>query len=368
MTRAPPRCIGLFSSCARERLDNLTPYEYLATVALQCMTRERRGRVFAMRAVVQTGYGDPSRVLELRQVDEPVIADDQVLVRVAATSINSGDWRRVYASPRFIRLMVGIRRPKKPELGGDVAGVVEKIGPAVTHLKVGDEVYGIRSGAFADYSAGMSFTRKPANLSLEEAATVPIAGVTAYQALVVHGKVQAGEKVVINGAGGGVGSFATQIAKALGAEVTAVTSSANAEMVRGLGADQVVDYSRDDFTKSGQKYDLIVEVGGDQSIGAMRKALTPNGRIVLVGAGRRGFGVLGRLVGSTLRRRLGQPLAFFIADGPYRDQLDALREMIEAGSVRPVIDRTYSIDQIADAIRYAATEKTRGKIAVTVAG
>ncbi len=163
------------------------------------------------------------------------------------------------------------------------------------------------------YAAGVNFIRKPANLSLDEAATVPIAAVTALQALEKHGKVQPGEKVVINGAGGGVGSFAVQIAKAMGAEVTAVTSSANLDMVRSLGPDHVVDYTTEDFTKSGQKYDLIVEIGGDQTIGAMRHALAPDGRIVLVGAGRRGIGVLGRVIGTTIRKRLGQPLTFFIA-------------------------------------------------------
>jgi NADPH:quinone reductase-like Zn-dependent oxidoreductase len=322
--------------------------------------------MMAMRAVVQTGYGDPAKVLSFEQVDEPTLGDDQVLVRVVATSVNSGDWRQVYASPRFLRLLVGLRRPKDGSLGGDVAGVVEKVGPTASGLNVGDEVYGIRHGAFAEYASGTNFIRKPANLSLREAATVPIAAVTALQALHKHGNVQAGDKVVVNGAGGGVGSFAIQIAKSMGAEVTAVTSTAHLEMVRTLGPDHVVDYSRDDFTRTGTKYDVIVEIGGDQTVGAMRRALSPTGRIILVGAGRRGIGVLGRVIGTTIRRRLGQPIKFFIATGPYGEQLEALRELIEAGKVRPVVDRTYSIDQIADAIRYAATEKTRGKVAISV--
>jgi NADPH:quinone reductase-like Zn-dependent oxidoreductase len=321
-----------------------------------------------MRAIVQTGYGDPLRVLQLDRVDDPAeLGDGQVLVRVVASSINSGDWREVYANPRFIRLMLGVRRPKSRSLGGDVAGIVEKVGPGETDLNIGDEVYGIRSGAFADYVAGINFTRKPANLTLAEAATVPIAGVTALQALVKHGQMKEGERVVINGAGGGVGSFATQIAKALGGEVTAVTSSANLEMVRALGPDHVVDYTREDFTRSGRKHDLIVEIGGDPTVGAMRRALAPQGRIIMVGAGRRGIGVLGRVLGGVIRPRLGQPLKFFIATGPYTEQLETLRALIEAGKVRPVIDRTYSFDQIPEAIRYAATEKTRGKVAIDIA-
>ncbi|MEX2546912.1 MAG: NAD(P)-dependent alcohol dehydrogenase [Chloroflexota bacterium] len=321
-----------------------------------------------MRAIVQHRYGKPEDVLELRDdVDKPQVGENQVLVRVSATSLNSGDWRRVYASPAFIRLVAGYRRPKDRLLGGDAAGVVEKVGPGATELKVGDEVFGIRSGAFAEYVSGQHFVRKPANLSMEHAATVPIAGVTALQALREKGNVQPGERVLINGAGGGVGTFAVQIAKAFGAEVTAVTSSDKVDLVRSIGADHVVDYSRTNFTKGGYRYDLIVDIGGNHSFRALHRCLAPNGRIVMVGAGKGMFGVFGRLIGGKVRKSvLKQPVVFFIAYGPYQDQLTTLKELIEAGKVTPVIDRSYPLTDIAQAITYSGTEKTRGKVVITI--
>jgi NADPH:quinone reductase-like Zn-dependent oxidoreductase len=322
-----------------------------------------------MRAIVQSGYGEPERVLELAEVDRPEPGEKQVLVRVVATSANAGDWRRVYASPAFLRMMVGLRRPKNPTgLGGDAAGVVEAVGLGESGLQVGDEVFGIRSGAFAQYVAGQSFVRKPANLTFEQAATVPIAGVTALQALQKHGDVQPGQKVLINGAGGGVGTFAVQIAKALGAETTAVTSTDKLELMRTLGADHVVDYTRDDFTRLGGRYDLIVDIGGNKSVGAMRRVLADGGKLVMTGAGHGRFGIMGRVFGGWVRRKLGQPLVFYVATGPYQEQLTTLREMIEAGKVTPVIDRTYALTEVAEAMRYLRTEKARGKVAITVAG
>lgn len=321
-----------------------------------------------MRAIVQHGYGSPERVLRLEDIDRPEPGEGEMLVRVHSSSLNAGDWRRVYASPFFIRLMGGLRRPSERELGGDVAGVVEAVGPGDTDLKPGDHVYGIRHGALADFVAGANFARMPANLSFEEAAAVPIAGVTALQALQKHGHVAAGERVAIHGAGGGVGTFTVQIARALGAQVTAVTSTDKIELVRQLGAHEVVDYTREDFTKGARRYDLIVEIGGNVPVRSMRRALAHGGRIIIVGAGRGRFGVLSRIIGVTIRTRLGQPIKFFVASGPYEEQLATLREMIETGKVRPVIDRTYSLDETAAAMRYVASEQARGKVVITIAG
>jgi NADPH:quinone reductase-like Zn-dependent oxidoreductase len=316
-----------------------------------------------VKAIVQRRYGKPEDVLELRDdIEKPQVGEKQVLVRVVATSINSGDWRRVYASPKFLRLVAGFRGPKEPLLGGDAAGVVEQVGPGHDDLMVGDEVFGIRSGAFAEYVAGQSFVRKPTNLSLEHAAAVPIAGVTAVQALREKGNVQPGERVLING------TFAVQIAKALGAYVTAVTSTGKLDLVRSLGPDQVIDYSRENFTKGGERYDLIIDMGSNQPFRALRRCLTPSGRIVMVGAGKGFFGPFGRFAGGRIRRSrlLNQPLITFIAYGPYQDQLSTLKDLIEEGKVTPAIDRTYRLGEIAQAIAYAATEKTRGKIVVTM--
>ena len=320
-----------------------------------------------MKAVLHVGYGDPRRATALRDIEKPVAGEQDVLVRVVASSINSGDWRVVYSSPFFIRFIAGIRRPRDPALGGDVAGVVETIGSQKTDLQPGDEVFGIRSGALAEYVAGRSFVRKPANLGFVEAAAVPIAGVTALQALQKHGHLQRGQRVAVNGAGGGVGTFAVQIAVALGAEVTAVTSTDKLELVRSLGAAQVVDYTCEDFTRGRQRYDLIVDVAGNRSVRHMRRALAESGRIVMVAAGRGGFGTLGRIIGGLIRKRLGQPVIFFYAGGPYEEQLATLRELIEAGKLRPVIDRTYPLTEAAEAIRYVATEKARGKVAIKIA-
>jgi NADPH:quinone reductase-like Zn-dependent oxidoreductase len=320
-----------------------------------------------MKAVHHVGYGDPAKATTLTDIERPVPTEKQVLVRVLASSINSGDWRAVYAAPGFVRLISGFRRPRDPALGGDAAGIVEAVGADRTDLQIGDEVYGIRGGALAEYVAGQSFVRKPANLSFEEAGAVPIAGVTALQALQKYGKVRPSQKVLVNGAGGGVGTFAVQIAKALGAEVTAVTSTDKLELARSLGADHVVDYTREDFTTSGQRYDLIVDVGANRSVREMRRALADGGKMVMVGAGRGSVAVLGRIIGGFIRKRLGQPTIFFYAGGPYEEQLATLREMIEAGKVRPVIERTYPLTEVADALRYVATEKARGKVAITVA-
>lgn len=326
------------------------------------MARENR-----MKAIVQHRYGQPEDVLELRDdVEKPVPSDDRALVRVRASSVNAGDWRRVRATPFMVRLIDGVRKPKTPGLGGDAAGVVEAVGKDVTDLKVGDEVYGVRTGAFAEYLTSRMFVAKPANLTFEQAAAVPVAGITALQALRDHGHLQPGQKVLINGSGGGVGTFAVQIANALGGEVTAVTSTANVDLIRSIGANRVIDYTREDFTRSGQRYDLVVDIGGTPSLGACRRAVTPGGRLVLVGAGKGAAGPLGRMVVGLVRSRvLRQRITAFIAKVNTED-LVTLRELIEAGKVTPVIDRTFPLSEVAEAIRYVETEHARGKVVITM--
>lgn len=319
-----------------------------------------------MRAIVQEGYGKPERVLRLAEVDPPVVEDDRALVRVRATSVNAGDWRRVRANPVMIRMMEGFRRPRSPLFGGDVAGVVEAVGSEIADLAPGDEVYGIRTGAFAEYVASKNMVRKPANLTLEEAAAVPIAGVTALQAVRDHGELQPGQRVIINGAGGGVGSMTVQIAKAFGGEVTAVTRTESVAAMRSIGADHVIDHRTTDFTREGSTYDLVIDIGGNRSIRQLRRILTPGGRLVLVGAGHGGAGAMGRLIGGTIRRRfMKQPIAVFIAD-VRREDLQTLTELIEAGKVRPLIERTYPLDELPAALRHMEEGHVRGKLVVTV--
>jgi NADPH:quinone reductase-like Zn-dependent oxidoreductase len=280
--------------------------------------------------------------------------------------VNAGDWRRVRANPVLIRIMEGLRRPKTPLFGGDVAGVVEAVGTDVTDLSPGDEVFGIRSGAFAEYVASRNMVRKPANLTLAQAAAVPIAGVTALQAVRDHGHLEPGQRVLVNGAGGGVGSMAVQIAAALGGVVTAVTRTENVALMRELGAARVIDYRSDDFTRDTERHDVIVDVGGNRPIRALRRILAPGGRLVLVGAGHGGLGAVGRLVGGSIRRRfLKQPVAVFIAD-VRREDLETLRELIEAGRIRPVVDRAYPLGELAAALRYVEEGRVQGKVVVTV--
>lgn len=318
-----------------------------------------------MKAIIQPGYGSPD-ILELQDIDKPTPADDAVLVRVRAASVNALDWRGVRASPFIVRLMGGVRRPKVPSLGVDAAGVVEAMGKDVTDLKPGDEVFGMRTGAFAEYVSGRTFVRKPANVTYEQAAAVPAAGSTALQAVRDKAKVQPGQRVLVTGAGGGVGHFAVQIAKAFGGEVTAVTNTGNLEMVRSIGADHVVDYTRDDFTRGEERYDVILDVAGTPSLRACRRALAPGGTLVLVGAGKGPGGPLTRLFMGLVRSRvLRQRVIGFISSAS-KDDLLELRDLIEAGKVTPVIDRTYPLSKTADAVRYVETGHARGKVVITV--
>ena len=328
----------------------------------------------AMQAIVRDRYGPPD-VLELREVPRPVPAADEVLVRIRAASVNAYDWHLLRGEPSIVRMMTGFGKPKTPATGADLAGVVEAVGSAVTRLRVGDEVYGHGDGSFAEYVATKEahVALKPASLSFEEAAAVPMAGTSALQALRDKGQVQPGQKVLINGASGGVGTFAVQIARALGAEVTGVCSGRNAELVRSLGASHVVDYTKENFTRSGVTYDVILDIADTHSISDYRRALTPTGTLVSLGAaggpGQQAgtaaimFGTTKALVLSAFIR---QNLRLYVAKSSAAD-LDVLREMIEGGKVRVVIDRRFALAEVPDAIRYVETGHARGKVVVTVA-
>ena len=319
-----------------------------------------------MKAYVRDRYGSPD-VLKLTDVDQPDVTDDGVLVRVRATSVNAHDWHTLRGKPYIARLGEGLRRPKGSVLGIDVAGVVEAVGANVTHLKAGDEVFGSRSGAFAEYISGKNMVAMPKGITFEQAAAVSVAGQTALQGLRDIGEIQAGQRVLIYGAGGGVGTFAVQIAKAFGADVTAVTSTRNVDMARSIGADAVVDYTREDFTRAKQRYDLILDIGGNRPLSAMRRALTPDGRIVMV-APQPGqwIGPVARVVGAKVTSRLGRKKALPFLSHVSKEDLLVLKELIEDGKVTPVIDRTYPFSEIPEAIRYVEAGHAQGKVVITV--
>lgn len=323
-----------------------------------------------MKAIVQTEYGSPD-VLSLQEVDQPVVTDHGVLVRVRATSVNAGDWHLMRGDPFLTRLMFGgILKPKIKILGMDVAGVVEAIGKDVTQFQVGEEVFGDLSecgfGTFAEYvcATEAALSLKPKNISFEQAATVPGAALTALQGLRDCGQLQAGQKVLVNGASGGVGSFAVQIAKALGAEVTAVCSTNKIEMMRSIGADQIIDYTQTDVTKNGQQYDLILDAAAYRSVFDYAPILEPDGIYVLIGGSiSRLFQVL--LFGSVISMIMHRKLKCLMAK-PNRSDLVILTEMIEAGKVLPSIDRTYSLSEVPIAIRQLEQRQVRGKVAISV--
>lgn len=317
-----------------------------------------------MQAIVQNKYGSPD-VLRIKEVDRPAIQNDEVLVRVHAASVNAGDYFSMRGNPWLVRFIVGFPRPKDYILGWDIAGQVEAVGSAVTQFRPGDEVYGAVSHAFAEYVAAGTdrFAAKPANLTFEQAAAVPTAAITALQGLRDVGKVQPGQKVLINGAAGGVGTFAVQIAKALGAEVTGVCSARNVEMVRSIGADHVIDYTKQDFTRNGHRYDLILDNVGNRAFSHLRRCLAPQG-LIIPNSGHGGMRyVLKAFLLSPFMRQLGRPLMTTTND---RD-LVALKELIEAGKVTPVIDRAYPFAEIPAALGYAAQGHVRGKVVIAVA-
>jgi len=317
-----------------------------------------------MKAVVINAYGSPEAI-ELKEVAVPTIKEDEVLVRVHAASLNAGDLFALRGSPWLIRLSVGLRRPKNFILGWDMAGRVEAVGSAVTQFQPGDAVFGAVSHAFAEYVVATAgkLAPKPANLSFEQAAAVPTAGLTALQGLRDAGKVQPGQKVLINGAAGGVGTFAVQIGKALGAQVTGVCSTRNVEMVRAIGADHVVDYTRADFPRSGQRYDLILDNVGNRAFSDLRRVLRPQGHI-LPNSGHGGMSyVVKAFLLAPFMRQQDKPL-FATVNG---QDMVALKDLIEAGKVTPVIDRTYPFEEIPAALGYAAQGHARGKVVITVA-
>jgi NADPH:quinone reductase-like Zn-dependent oxidoreductase len=322
-----------------------------------------------MKAIVYRRYGSPD-VLELKEIDTPVPADDQVLIKVHAASVNPVDWHRMRGEPSFMRASEGLGKPKNTGLGADVAGRVEAVGRDVTQVQPGDEVLGMGIRTLAEYVvvSGEGVVQKPANLTFEEAAAVPVAALTALQGLRDKGGVQPGQKVLINGAAGGVGTFAVQLAKSFGAEVTGVCSTRNVELVRSIGADHVVDYTQEDFTRSGQRYDVILDAVCNHSLSAVRRVLQPRGTLVLVGAAKGRSGgkpMLFVLRAVLLRRFLSQTVALYMATRT-RDDLLLLTELIEAGKVTPVIDRSYPLSKVPEAIRYLEAGHAQGKVVITV--
>ncbi len=322
-----------------------------------------------MKAVVYCDYGSPD-VLRYEDVEKPVPGDDEVLVRVRAAALNPLDWHSMRGTPYFARIGMGLRKPKVIRLGVDFAGTVEAVGRNVTRFKPGDEVLGGRTGALAEYvsvRADRAVVLKPANLTFEQAAAVPVAAITALQALRDRGRVQPGQRVLVNGASGGVGTFAVQIAKSLGADVTGVCSTRNVELVRSIGADRVIDYTREDFTKSGQAYDLIVDNVGNRSLSECRRALKPGGRYVMVGGSSgRWLDPLPRVLGAfVLSRFVSQDMVMLLAQLNEKD-LTVLRDLMQAGKVTPVIDRRYRLTEVPAAMRYLETGHARGKVVITL--
>ena len=324
-----------------------------------------------MKAIVYTQYGSPD-VLQLKEVEKPTPRDNEVLLKVYATSVNAGDLHVLRADPFLIRLMgYGLLKPKNKILGAAIAGRIEAIGGNVKQFQPGDDVFGDLSesgkrGGFAEYvcASADALVLKPSRLSFEEAAAVPVAAVTALQGLRDKGHIQAGQKVLINGASGGVGTFAVQIAKSFGAEVTAVCSTSNVDAARSMGADHVIDYTKEDFTQNGQHYDLIVAANGNRSISEYKRALRPNGTYVVTGGSKKQTYqamLLGPWISMTGTKKMGNLMA-----KPNTKDLGLVKELLEAGKVIPVIDRRYPLSETAEALRYLEAGRARGKVVITV--
>lgn len=321
-----------------------------------------------MKAIVYCDYGPPD-VVKLENIEKPTPGDDQVLVRVRAASVNPLDWHYMRGTPYVMRIGTGLRKPKITRLGVDFAGTVEAVGRNVTQFKPGDEVFGGRTGAFAEYvtARAQGLVMKPENITFEQAASVPIAAITALQAVRDKGKVQPGQKVLINGASGGVGTFAVQIAKSFGAHVTGVCSTRNVEMVRSLGADEVIDYTRQNYTRSGQRYDVIVDMVGNHSLSAHRRLLNPKGIYVIVGGPKgRWIAPMDRVVKASALSAFGSQEFVMLLAKLNRDDLTILRDLMQTGKVTPVIDRRYSLSEVPEAIRYLETGRARGKVVISV--
>jgi NADPH:quinone reductase-like Zn-dependent oxidoreductase len=340
----------------------------VVAAAEEAMTMEEVGQRATMKAIVRDKYG-LSELLERGDVEKPELPDDGVLVRVRATSVNPVDWYDVTGRPWIARPMTGLRGPKSSPAGSDFAGTVEAVGKGVSDLQPADDVFGAANGSFAEYvCAKTGVSRKPVNLTFEQAAAVPVAGLTALQGLRDHGRLQPGQKVLVNGGSGGVGTFAIQIAKALGAEVTAVCSTRNVEQARALGADHVVDYTQDDFTRHGQRYDLMLDIAGSRAWSDCKRVLGARATVVLIG-GPKTSRLLGPL-GHMAKLRLGslrssQKTVFFVAKINKSD-LMMLRELLELGKVTPVVERRYDLSEIGEALRYLGEGHARGKIVVSV--
>jgi NADPH:quinone reductase-like Zn-dependent oxidoreductase len=321
-----------------------------------------------MKAMVYDRYGSPD-VLTLREIDKPAVADDGVLVRVRAASVNPVDWHTLTGTPYLARLQAGLRKPKNDLIGVDFAGTVEAVGKGRNELQPGDEVFGARTGALSEYvCAREAVVPKPANVSFEEAAAVPVAAVSALQGLRDKGRLESGQRVLINGASGGVGTFAVQIAKALGAEVTGVCSTRNVDTVRSLGADEVIDYTKEDFTHSGRRYDLMLDIAGNRSWSECKRVLNDNATLVFVGGPKKNrlIGPLGHCLRVLVASFGGsRDVKLFLAQVTKED-LNFLRELLEAGKVKPVIERQYQLSDAPEALRYLGEGHAKGKLVITV--
>ncbi len=324
-----------------------------------------------MQAIVYHHYGPPD-VLQCQEIPRPAPLDDEVLIRVYAAAVNPYDWHFLRGTPGFVRLFAGLRRPKFPRLGADTAGVVEAVGPGIKQLKPGNRVFGVCKGAFAEYACGKESELAiiPPDISFEQAASVPIAGVTALQGLRDSGHVKTGQAVLINGASGGVGTFAVQIAKALGASVTGVCSASNAELIRSLGADRVIDYAQEDFTRGSGRFDVIFDLVGNHPLSAIRRALSPRGTFVGCGGGgpdKPGGELMAAMLGRAIAAQFSkqQKLTGVLAKINTPD-LDVLARMLELGEVKPVLSRTYSLQDTAEAIRHVESCHAAGKVIIAV--
>jgi NADPH:quinone reductase-like Zn-dependent oxidoreductase len=324
-----------------------------------------------MQAIAYHRYGPPD-VLECNEIAKPAPADGEVLVRVHNAAVNPYDWHFLRGTPGFIRLFTGLRRPKFPRLGVDAAGVVEELGPGTGQLKPGDRVFGGCKGSFAEFACGKESELAiiPLGVSFEQAASVPISGITALQGLRDSGQVKAGQVVLINGAAGGVGTFAVQIAKALGATVTGVCSTRNVDMVRSVGADRVIDYSREDFTRADGRYDVIFDLVGNRPLSAMRQALTPRGTFVGCGGGgpdKSGWELMAGMLGQAIAARFSkQKLTGVLAKVNTAD-LNVLAGMLESGAIKPVVEQSFPLREAAEAIRHVESCHARGKVIIAVA-
>jgi NADPH:quinone reductase-like Zn-dependent oxidoreductase len=322
-----------------------------------------------VKAIVFHQYGAPA-VLQCEEIEKPVVGDDEVLIKVRAASVNPLDWHFMRGVPYLVRIAAGLRRPKITRLGVDVAGEVEAVGRNVTQFKPGDEVFGSCRGAFAEYvcTSESALVVKPENMTFEQAASVPVAVFTALQGLRDRGQIKPGQKVLINGAAGGVGTLAVQIAKWFGADATGVCSTRNVDMVRSIGADRVIDYTQDDFTKSGQRYDLIFDCVGNHSLSACRRVLDPKGAYIVVGgpSSRWMIGLLARLIKMVALSRLSSQSLVMVLAKSSKEDLTLIRELMGAGKVTPVIDRRYGLCEVPEAIRYLEEGHARGKVVIAL--